>query len=101
MAIPSVMQGLIETEDGKVFELDSPKGAAWLESIGSFRFEPSGDSKACTVRREPSGYWYGCRKVAGKVRKKYIGKTCEITTARLEEIAEALEVPPVSQVSKV
>jgi len=101
MAIPSVIQGLIEAEGGKVFELDSPKGSAWVESIGSFRFEPTGDSKACTIRREPSGYWYGCRKVAGKVRKKYIGKTSEINTARLEGIAAALEVPPVPQVNKV
>jgi chromosome segregation ATPase len=102
MAIPSVVQGLlIETEGDKVFELDSPKGAAWLETIGSFRFEPSGDGKPCTIRREPSGYWYGCRKVAGKVRKKYIGKTSEVSTAKLEEIAEALEVPPVPQVNKV
>ncbi len=101
MAIPSVVQGLIEVKGGKVFELDSPKGATWLESIGSFRFEPTGDSKACTIRREPSGYWYGCRKVAGKVRKKYIGKTSELNTARLEEIAEALEVPPAARVSKV
>ena len=101
MAIPSVVQGLIETEDGKVFELDSPKGAAWVEAIGSFRFESSSGRKACTVRREPSGYWYGCRKVAGKVRKKYIGKTSEVSTAKLEEIAEALEVPPVPRVAQV
>jgi chromosome segregation ATPase len=100
MTIPSVIQGTVEVE-GKVFELDSPKGAAWLETVGSFRFEPSGDSKACTVRRELSGYWYGCRKIAGKVRKKYIGKTSEVSTARLEEIAEALEVPPAARVSKV
>ena len=101
MAIPSVMQGLIETEDGKVFELDSPKGSAWVESIGSFRYEPSSDSKAYTVRREPSGYWYGCRKVAGKVRKKYIGKSSDVTIAKLEEIAEALEIPPVPRVAQV
>jgi chromosome segregation ATPase len=100
MAIPVVIQGTVEVE-GKVFELDSPKGGAWLETIGSFRFEPTGDSKACTIRREPSGYWYGCRKVAGKVCKKYIGKTSEISTARLEEIAEALEVSPAARVSKV
>jgi chromosome segregation ATPase len=102
MAIPSVIQGTVEAE-GKVFELDSPKGSTWLEMIGSFRFEPAGGSKPCTVRREPSGYWYGCRKVAGKVRKKYIGKTSEVTTARLEEIAVALEdtPPPVSRVKKV
>lgn len=101
MAIPVVMQKLIETEDGKVFELDSPKGSAWLESIGSFRFEPTEDGKAYTVRREPSGYWYGCRKVAGKVRKKYIGKSSEVSIAKLEEIAAALEVPPVKRVNKV
>jgi chromosome segregation ATPase len=100
MAIPSVIQGTIEVE-GKVFELDSPKGTAWLETIGSFRFEPAKDGKPCTVRREPSGYWYGCRKIAGKVRKKYIGKSSEVSVAKLEEIAAALEIPPVPQVSQV
>jgi chromosome segregation ATPase len=101
MAIPSIVQGLIEVEGGKVFELDSPKGAAWVEAIGSFRYEPSGDSKAYTVRREPSGYWYGCRKVAGKVRKKYIGKTSEVSKVKLEEVAKALEMPPVPRVAQV
>jgi chromosome segregation ATPase len=100
MAIPSVIQGTVEVE-GKVFELDSSKGVAWLETIGSFRFEPAGDGKPCTVRREQSGYWYGCRKVAGKVRKKYIGKTSEVSTAKLEEIAKALKVPPVARISEV
>ena len=101
MAIPSLVQGMIETEDGKVFELDSHKGSAWLESIKSFRFEPSGDSKPYTVRKEASAYWYGCRKVAVKVRKKYIGKSSSLTVAKLEEIAEALEFPPVLRVNKV
>jgi chromosome segregation ATPase len=101
MAIPSVMQGLIETEGGKVFELDSPKGAAWIETIGSFRFEPNSGNKGYTVRREPSGYWYGCRKVAGKLRKRYIGKSSNVSIAKLEEIAEALNVPPVPRVNKV
>jgi chromosome segregation ATPase len=92
---------MIETEDGKVFELDSPKGSAWLESIKSFRFEPSGDSKPYTVRKESSIYWYGCRKVAGKVRKKYIGKSSSLNVAKLEKIAEALEIPPVPRANKV
>jgi chromosome segregation ATPase len=92
---------MIKTEDGKVFELDSPKGSVWLESIGSFRFEPSGDSKPYTVRKEASAYWYGCRKVAGKVRKKYIGKSSSLNVAKLEEIAEALEISPVPRANKV
>ena len=101
MAIPSLVQGMIKTEDGKVFKLDSPKGSAWLELIGSFRFEPSGDNKPYTVRKESGIYSYGCRKVAGKVRKKYIGKSSSLNVAKLEEIAEALEVPPVAQANKV
>jgi len=101
MAIPSLVQGMIKTEDGKVFKLDSPKGSAWLESISSFRFEPSGDNKPYTVRQESGIYWYGCRKVAGKVRKKYIGKSSSLNVAKLEEIAEALEVPSVPQANKV
>ena len=101
MTIPSVIQGLIKTEDGNVFELDSSKGSAWLEAIGSFRFKPSNDSKPYTVRKESGIYWYGCRKVAGKVRKKYIGKSLEVTVAKLEKIAEALEMPPVPRANKV
>jgi len=103
MALPSIRQGLIEVEDGKVFDLDSPKGARWLETLDSFRYEPICDSKAYTVRRELSGYWYGCRKIAGTVRKKYIGKSSELIPAKLDEIAVALEdsPPPVPRVKKV
>ena len=104
MAIASVVQGLIETEDGKVFELDSCKGSAWLESIGSFRYEPTGVNKPYTVRQETKkggDYWYGYRKVAGKLHKKYIGKSSELSTAKLEEIAEALNTPPQPRVTQV
>ncbi|MEG4037557.1 hypothetical protein QUA03_27510 [Microcoleus sp. S36b_A4] len=102
MTIPLVRQGLIELDDGKVFELDSARGAAWLESIGSFRFEPSADNKPYTVRKEASkggDYWYGYRKQNGKLHKRYIGKSSELSTAKLEEIAEALNTPPQPRVT--
>lgn len=102
MAIPSVVQGTIETEDGKVIELDSPKGSTWLESIGSFRFEPTGNNKPYTVRKESGkggDYWYGYRKQKGKLHKKYIGKSSEVNTVKLEEIAEALNTPPQPRVT--
>jgi methyl-accepting chemotaxis protein len=41
------------------------------------------------------------QKVAGKVRKKYIGKSSSLNVAKLEEIAEALEIPPVPRANKV
>jgi len=101
MTIAAVIQGTVEVE-GKVFELDSPKGSAWLESVTSFRFEPSGINKPYTARKESGkggNYWYGYRKVAGKLHKKYIGKGAELSTAKLEEIAEALNTPPQPRVT--
>lgn len=103
MAIPSVMQGLIEVEGGRVFELDSSKGLVWLESVTSFRYEPTTANKPYTVRKESGkggDYWYGYRKVSGKLHKKYVGKTSEVNTAKLEEIAEALNVVPEPRLQK-
>jgi len=104
MSIPSVVQGTIETEDGKIFELDSPKGATWLEVTASFRYEPKGGDKPYTVRKESGkggDYWYGYRKMSGKLHKKYIGKSSEINTAKLEEISEALNTPPPPRITEV
>ena len=99
MAIPSVVQGTIQLDNGVIIDLDSPAGAVWLHSFHSFRFEPIGASKPYTVRRESGDYWYGYRKVAGKLHKKYIGKSSELSTAKLEEIAEALNTPPQQRVT--
>lgn len=96
MAIPFVKQGTVEFA-GKIFQIDSDRGATWLESVTSFRFEPAGANKPYTVRKESGkggDYWYGYRKVVGKLHKKYIGKSSELSTAKLEEIAEALNTPP-------
>jgi chromosome segregation ATPase len=104
MAIASVVQGMVETEDGKIFELDSCKGSAWLESVNSFRYEPTEANKPYTVRQEAKkggNYWYGYRKVAGKLHKRYIGKSSELSTPKLEEIAKALNTPQQSRVTQV
>jgi chromosome segregation ATPase len=107
MAISWVQQGYIQVAGELTYnpdsfdgvKLESPRGLAWLESISSFRFEPAGDGKPYTVRKEASGYWYGYRKVSGKLHKKYVGKSSEISTAKLEEIAEALNAPPQPRVT--
>jgi predicted nucleic acid-binding Zn-ribbon protein len=107
MTIPILTQGAIyvdDVEDSRschIFVLDAPEGSAWLESATSFRFQPRNGGKPYTVRKESGIYWYGCRKIAGKVRKKYIGKSSEVTMDKLEKIAEALEVPPVPRANKV
>jgi chromosome segregation ATPase len=103
MAIPSVVQGTVEFA-GKVFEVDSRRGLTWLKSVTSFRFVPTGANKPYTARKESGkggDYWYGYRKVVGKLHKRYIGKSSELSTAKLEEIAEALNVPAEPRLPKV
>ncbi len=103
MTIPMVAQGWVANEDGdRLLELDTPEGAAWLESALSFRFSPATANKSYTVRKESGkggDYWYGYRKMGGKLHKKYIGKSSELNTVKLEEIAEALNTPPQPRVT--
>jgi LuxR family maltose regulon positive regulatory protein len=65
---------------------------AWLDSVLSFTFH--GRCGQLTVRKEsrPHGgsYWYAYRRIGKKMTKKYLGRTTELTLARLEEAAAAL-----------
>jgi LuxR family maltose regulon positive regulatory protein len=67
---------------------DSHTWCDWLASIPSFTF--SGQHGHLTVRQETrSGgtYWYAYRRVGAKMAKRYLGRTTELTPARLEEVA--------------
>jgi chromosome segregation ATPase len=88
-----VVSGLIETESGRVFELESTKGAEWLNTIKSFKYVPTGNYPEFTVRKEgkDDNYWYGYRRADGKLHKKYIGRILQVSPGRLEEIAAELE----------
>lgn len=98
--IASVIQGILEPEHGSRIEVDSPRWFAWLAENKSFRYE-SNSSAPFTVRKEKSDYWYGYRKIAGKLHKRYIGRTAEINAERLEAIGEGLSSPSRPQLPKV
>jgi len=95
---------LIWRTDRRAYELDEPgsepflplashaeRWVAWLESISAFSFQ--GQQGHLTVRKEarPRGdqYWYAYRRVGPRMAKKYLGRTVDLTLARLEEIAAA------------
>src|SRR5258708_11358273 len=65
---------------------------AWLGSVPSFPFQ--GQQGQLTARKESrqwgEGYWYAYRRVGPKLTKKYLGRTAELTLARLEEAATLL-----------
>jgi LuxR family transcriptional regulator, maltose regulon positive regulatory protein len=85
---------LSESHSGQV--LPVPPGShawfAWLETIRSFTFR--GQHGQLTVRQEhrPCGgtYWYGYHRDGEKMRKRYLGRTCDLTLAHLEEVAVQL-----------
>ncbi len=70
---------------------DSQEWFDWLASIPSFTFR--GQQGELTVRQETrSGctYWYAYRRLGEKMAKRYLGRTAELTLARLEQVAAQL-----------
>ncbi len=66
----------------------------WLEQTASFAFQ-SRWGMHYTVRKQQvqrgGGYWYAYRRLHGRIVKRYLGRTGDLTFARLEEIAHQLQ----------
>lgn len=66
----------------------------WLDQITSFTFH--GQHGHCTIRKENrkrgDAYWYAYQSSGKQLSKKYLGKTAQLTTTRLEEITQQLTV---------
>ncbi len=92
---------LYETRDRAALDIvpDSPAWFTWLDQVSSFAF--SGKSGHFTARKEAKQrgdrYWYAYLAASEHLTKKYLGKTADITLARLEHIAGLLSVQSVAQ----
>lgn len=82
----SVVQGILEPEYGSMIQIDTKCWFAWLTENDSFRYE-SNNHPSFRARKEKK-YWYGYRRVDGKLYKRYIGVSNEVTQDRLEQTAE-------------
>jgi LuxR family transcriptional regulator, maltose regulon positive regulatory protein len=77
--------------DGKQIGIEpfGERWLAWLETISSFSFQ-SRSGASCTVRKEAvqrgSAYWYAYRRSNGRMLKRYLARTAEMTPARLEHV---------------
>ena len=71
---------------------ESAEWFAWLEQVSSFAF--LGKSGHYTVRKEAKQrgdrYWYAYLTTGEHLTKKYLGKSADLTLARLEQIAGLL-----------
>jgi hypothetical protein len=96
----SVTAGIMELPDGHCFEVGSHEWWEWLnsEEAKSFRFECDYGVKSYGARKESiksraGSFWYAYKRIDGKLRKRYLGKSNELSLERLESIAYDLAKP--------
>src|SRR5690242_2539620 len=73
-------------------ELDSSAWFVWLEQVPSFAFH--GRTGSFTAHQEHKerggGYWYAYLREQGKVTKRYLGRSADLTLTCLEQAAKLL-----------
>jgi LuxR family transcriptional regulator, maltose regulon positive regulatory protein len=83
-----------ETRDHAQLQIvpESPAWFAWLDQVSSFAFWGKGGHYTARKESRPRGeaYWYAYVGAGKKLTKKYLGKTADVTLARLEQVAVAL-----------
>ncbi|GCE31712.1 helix-turn-helix transcriptional regulator [Dictyobacter alpinus] len=66
---------------------------AWLEAISSFSFQSRSEG-SCTLRKESvqrgGVYWYAYRRREGRMAKRYLGRSSDLSIARLEAMSAEL-----------
>src|SRR6266704_121914 len=76
--------------DALNIDLESPDWFAWLDEASAFVFR--GRNGTITVKKEARREvsWYAHVKNAGKLQKKLLGKTADLTLVLLEQVAGML-----------
>jgi hypothetical protein len=88
-------QAYLYLDDKPLIEVGYPDWFMWLERSTSFHFESSYIGKkpftARKHKRDSGDFWYAYRKVGGKLRNAYLGKSDRLSVERMLEIAERLD----------
>ena len=90
----SVTAGIMELPNGHCFEVGTHEWWEWVNSdkAESFRFECEHGVKGYRARKEKiksrsGSFWYAYKRVGKTLRKRYLGKSEELTLGRLESVA--------------
>jgi hypothetical protein len=85
---PTVLSGVLYTDDVLTgIRVNSTGWFDWLELGRSFYAE--GATFRCEKRRN-SRFWYAYKRLDGKLRKKYVGRSEVLTLDRIKEIAQQI-----------
>jgi hypothetical protein len=74
------------------FTPGSQEWFGWLASISSFAFEGREGrfTARCETKQRGERYWVAYQRVEGKLLKRYIGKTGDLTATKLEDTAGSI-----------
>jgi len=87
---PKVESGYLYSDE-ESFPVDSPRWSQWLEQHSAFYYEsPAGSFTARKEDRKGYAYWFAYRRKGHKLHNYYIGKSKDLTAARLVEVAQRL-----------
>ena len=90
-SMPKVESAFLYSDAGS-FPVGGREWSEWITSHTAFYFQhPAGTFTARKELRSGGWYWYAFRKHQSKLYKLYMGKSEEITSARLVEIARLLD----------
>ena len=93
---PQIKQSILEvlTNAGETQErvtVGSDQWFEWLSNNTHFHLQNNaGSFTARKEKRRNTYYWYAYRKINGKLKKKYLGASNQLTNKRFYETAEAL-----------
>jgi LuxR family maltose regulon positive regulatory protein len=89
-----------DQDDSSPRPLPADEGSAIGQFLRGSSFAFQGKHGRLTLRKEArtygEGYWYAYRNQGHQVRKKYVGRTADLTIVRLEDIAEAFTAEAIS-----
>ncbi len=89
-------------KDHPLLQGDDATWFAWLASHSSFSFQGKHGFLSLQKEGRPrggEGYWYAYRRQGRRMVKKYIGRSADLSTARLEATARALMSETLPQAS--
>lgn len=97
----TIAAGILELPHGECIPVNSPSWWSWVDSdqAVAFTFDCDHGIKNYRARKEAvkgkSGkFWYAYKRHDGTLRKRYIGKSEELSLEKLEAIAYDLLTPP-------
>lgn len=87
---PKVIGTMLYSESDGI-RLETPAWYDWLERHTTFYLEsPDGSFTARQEARGSGSFWYAFRRVQRKLYKSYLGRSADLTHARLQHVARQL-----------